>query len=84
MFTTYILHSDKIDKYYIGYTGDSLTERIRRHNTKHKGFTGKTNDWKMVFSLKFETKKEAYAFERKIKKWKSRPKIIELINEYKV
>jgi len=80
MFITYILYSDRIDKYYIGYTGDSLDERVRRHNSNHKGFTGKTDDWKIVFSEKFQTKKEAYAFERKIKSWKSRSKILQLIN----
>ncbi len=45
MFTVYILHSKVKDRYYIGYTGDIIEERIRRHNSDHKGFTGHCGDW---------------------------------------
>ncbi|MFN9116147.1 MAG: GIY-YIG nuclease family protein, partial [Bacteroidota bacterium] len=34
---TYILYSVQRDRYYIGSTGDHLEERLRRHNTNHKG-----------------------------------------------
>ncbi|MDX1270388.1 GIY-YIG nuclease family protein [Bizionia paragorgiae] len=33
MYLTYILYSDTLDRYYIGYTGDLLIERLRKHNT---------------------------------------------------
>ncbi|QCK13852.1 GIY-YIG nuclease family protein [Mangrovivirga cuniculi] len=74
-FYCYILYSAKLDKYYVGHTGDKLEERLRRHNTNHKGFTGKTNDWQIVYQEKYPTKVEAYAREREIKNWKSRKKI---------
>jgi len=48
-----------------------LPERLRKHNSNHSGFTGKYNDWKIVYSEKFVSKSEAYARERQIKKWKS-------------
>ena len=74
----YILFSSSIDKFYIGHTND-LFERLRKHNSNHKGFTGKCNDWKIVYSEKFNTKSEAYARERQIKNWKNRQRIEQLI-----
>lgn len=81
LFYTYILFSEKLDSYYIGYTGDTLQERLRNHNTNHKGFTGKTNDWVYKYIEKFETKKEAYARERYIKSRKSKMYLEKLIKE---
>ena len=75
----YILYSDKLDKYYIGYSGDELTARIRKHNSNHKGFTGKADDWILVYCEKYLTKALAYARERQIKGWKSRTAILRLI-----
>ena len=37
----YILFSAPADKFYVGHTNESLDERLRKHNTGHKGFTGK-------------------------------------------
>ncbi|MBI1780057.1 MAG: GIY-YIG nuclease family protein [Sphingobacteriales bacterium] len=71
----YILYSQSKNKYYIGYTGDSLDERLRKHNSNHKGFTGRTGDWQIVYTEKYLTKQEAYKREREIKSWKSRKKI---------
>jgi len=77
-FSTYILYSERIDRFYIGYTS-AIDSRIIRHNQNSKGFTGKANDWKIVFRKDFKSKIEAYNYERKIKSWKSREKIVELI-----
>ena len=77
-FTTYIIYSKTLDKYYIGFTAD-IVSRLQRHNQKGKGFTGKENDWQLVYKEEFASKAEAYLREREIKKWKSRKKIIELI-----
>ncbi len=76
---TYILHSISIDRFYIGSTKTPLADRLRRHNTNHKGFTGRTNDWKVVYEEKFDSYLDALAREKEIKSWKSRKKIIELI-----
>lgn len=51
-FTTYILYSKLLDTYYIGYTSD-MTSRLLRHNQKSKGFTGKVNDWEVVYKEYF-------------------------------
>jgi len=76
----YILYSFQIDKYYIGHTAGELTERLRRHNSNHKGFTGTAHDWKVVYFEEFPSKTEAYAREREVKSWKSRKKLEQLIN----
>jgi len=78
MFYTYILYSKIRNKYYIGSTVN-LTERLKKHNTNHAGFTGHTGDWCVVWSAVFQTKKEAILEEKRIKNWKSRVMIEKLI-----
>ena len=81
MYYFYVLFSENLNRYYIGHTAD-INERIKKHNTNHKGFTGKSNDWKVVYSEKFNLKTEAYSRERGVKSWKSRKKIEQLINSH--
>ena len=78
----YIIYSLSIDKFYIGHTAD-LEDRISKHNSNHKGFTGKANDWELVYSESYDSKTEAYARERQVKKWKSRRNIEALIKKQK-
>ncbi|MES2864235.1 MAG: GIY-YIG nuclease family protein [Bacteroidota bacterium] len=78
-FIVYIIFSSTKDKFYIGLTSD-LEEKIIRHNQRSKGFTGNTNDWKIVYTENYSTKTEALAREKQIKSWKSRIKIQELIS----
>jgi len=80
MHQVYILYSVIKDRYYVGFTSDSLSERIRRHNSNHAGFTGKTGDWKLVFSETHDTKDAAMKREKEIKMWKSRKMIEKLIS----
>ena len=75
MYTFYILYSVVRDRYYIGHTGDQMAERLRRHQSDHKGFTGGAGDWEVVYTAYFETKELAYAREREVKSWKSRKRI---------
>ncbi|MBM3177554.1 MAG: GIY-YIG nuclease family protein [Bacteroidetes bacterium] len=79
MFTFYILYSPSRDRYYLGYTSDQIQERLRRHNSKHKGFTGSQEDWQISFLEQYPDKISAYARERSVKSWKSRKKIEALI-----
>ncbi len=71
-FYTYILYSVQKDRYYIGSTGDDLNERLRRHNTNHKGFTGTASDWTYFHLEEFSSKDEAVKREKEIKSMKSR------------
>ena len=81
MFYVYILYSPSRDKYYTGHTGDNLEERLRKHNSDHKGFTGGSGDWQLVCRESYETKKEAYARELQIKNRKSRKYLEELVRQ---
>ena len=79
MYTFYVLYSEKLGRYYIGSTGDDIGERLRRHNSNHKGFTGSANDWTIMYIESFETKTRAEQREREVKKWKSRKLVEKLI-----
>ena len=79
-FIVYILFSETKNRFYIGFTSD-MQQRIMRHNQKSKGFTGYVNDWKIVYTEKYNSKEEAYTREQQIKSWKSRIKIQKLIND---
>ena len=46
--TVYILYSREADKYYIGCTEDTITERLRRHLSNHRGFTSRAKDWAIM------------------------------------
>ncbi len=78
MFYTYILHSKSLDKYYIGMSEDPIA-RLEKHLQKHKGFTAKAKDWKIVYSEKFSSKTQALLKEKTIKNWKSKKMIQKLI-----
>jgi putative endonuclease len=73
---TYILFSSSLNKFYVGSTRGNLDERLKKHNTNHNGFTGKSNDWVVVYTEEFKLFEDALRRERQIKSWKSR-KLIE-------
>ncbi len=83
-FYFYILFSEIKNKYYFGYTGDVLEERLRKHNSNHKGFTGGIGDWELKYSEVYSTKEEAIVREKQIKSWKSRKRIEELIKKSEI
>ena len=72
MFTTYILYSQLLDRYYIGFTADDIKCRLAKHLANHRGFTGKAKDWILVYQQSFITKQEAMQREKEIKSWKSK------------
>ncbi|MCL6261639.1 GIY-YIG nuclease family protein [Aquiflexum sp. TKW24L] len=76
----YILYSKNLDKYYVGHTCDVMNERLRKHNSNHKGFTGSSPDWILMYMEEYSDKESAYRRERQVKSWKSRKKILELID----
>ena len=83
MTLVYILHSKILNKYYIGSTEDEINERLRRHLSNHAGFTSKAKDWEVVHLEYFTDKRMAIAREKQLKAWKSKVRIIELINKNK-
>ncbi|MEK7162567.1 MAG: GIY-YIG nuclease family protein [Patescibacteria group bacterium] len=70
MFAVYILQSEKTGRYYIGYTSN-LDKRIRYHNSRKNKSTKSGIPWRLIKYENFDTKKEAWLRERKIKYYKS-------------
>ena len=70
-FYVYIIYSEKLDKYYVGYTVD-ISKRIGEHNSGISTYTAKANDWILKYSEYFPDRGTAIAREREIKKMKSR------------
>jgi putative endonuclease len=79
MFTTYILYSASLDRFYIGYTSLHIHTRLQMHLSDHKGFTAKAKDWKVVHTEQFASKADAMQREKQIKGWKSNIRIKDLI-----
>ncbi|HYG19368.1 MAG TPA: GIY-YIG nuclease family protein [Ohtaekwangia sp.] len=75
----YILYSPSADRHFVGHTTEPVLERLRKHNSNHKGFTVKFNDWEIVYTELFQSKKFAFQREMQVKGWKSRKKIEDLI-----
>ena len=79
MHHVYILFSEKLNRFYIGYTSD-LDIRLNLHlNGEHsRKFTYKADDWKLFFSMEWSSKKQALAIEKHIKAMKSKTYILNL------
>ena len=75
----YILHSEKLNRYYTGYTSD-INIRLEFHdNAESRKFTYNADDWKLIFSMQCETKLQALAIEKHIKLMKSKTYIQNLL-----
>ncbi|WP_375584090.1 GIY-YIG nuclease family protein [Cyclobacterium xiamenense] len=78
-FTVYVLHSEKFNKIYIGFTSD-LEKRLISHNELgKKGWTIKFRPWKVIHTEEFESKKEAMNREKYLKTGAGREFIRSLI-----
>lgn len=67
-FTVYILFSVTLNTYYVGHTGETISERLRKHNSNHKGFTGKVNDWALVYAETYQEKRRLSRENEKLKR----------------
>ncbi len=76
----YILYSVTRNKYYVG-SCENVQVRLKKHNTNHSGFTGKTGDWELKYTEEYLDKTSALKREKQIKDWKSRKMIEKLISE---
>lgn len=43
----------------VEFNSDTIGERIKKHNSNHKGFTGGKGDWVLKFIQNFTEKSEA-------------------------
>ncbi len=63
----YIIHSEKLDKYYVGSTQD-IDVRLKIHNTGASKFTKSGIPWTIVHAVDCINRTEALRLEKKIKK----------------
>ena len=82
MYTVYILYSQILDRFYVGYT-NNIDRRLREHNRKKGKYTDKGIPWELKYTESFEEKIEAKNREAYIKSRKSRIFIEELISKSK-
>ena len=80
MFTVYILYSEKLDKYYIGSTGD-FEGRLSRHRTANSGFTSRGKPWELVYTEEYLIRREALQREQQLKSWKNRERLEAIIRK---
>ena len=71
----YVLFSAQLDRYYIGHTENSVTDRLKKHLGEHKAWTGRAKDWVVVFEEQHPDKSAAMRREREVKNWKSRARL---------
>jgi len=79
MITVYILHSETLDKYYIGQTSQP-EERVNQHNRGESSYTKAGIPWKLVYRESFHTRSEAMKREKQLKASKNREYIRRLIH----
>jgi len=79
MFIVYILQSQSLNRYYVGYTND-LERRLTEHNRKKGKYTDSGIPWQLVYHEIHSTKTEAMNREKFIKLKKSRTFIESLIS----
>ena len=79
MATFYILYSRALDMHYFGHTAEPIDERLRKHLSRHTGWTARATDWQVVYTEVFPDKAAAYHREREVKAWKNRRQVEELI-----
>ena len=75
---TYIIYSDKVNKYYVGACTD-LDRRLYEHNIGHSKFTSTGIPWKLMYAEEFESIPLPKNREMQIKRMKSRKYIEGLI-----
>ncbi|WP_407944218.1 GIY-YIG nuclease family protein [Marinifilum fragile] len=79
MYYVYILQSQQDQSYYIGYTSN-IEIRLTYHNQGRSRYTRKKIPWLLMYSEKYNSKREALIREKFLKNQKSRVLIEELIS----
>ena len=79
-FYMYILHSETLDRYYIGSSAD-YEKRLIRHNAGATPSTKPGRPWKVVYTEEFSSRSEAIKRENYIKRMKSKVYIKSLVDK---
>lgn len=81
MFYLYILKSAKYPKTYVGISGN-IDKRLIEHNNNESTFTSKYVPWEVIYTERFESKKDAFKRERYFKSAAGRKKIKNIIDKF--
>ncbi len=72
MYCSYILFSEKLNRFYTGSTAD-FDERMEFHDTSDaRKFTSKATDWTLFDKIECDSKTQALSIEKHIKSMKSK------------
>ena len=78
-YIVYILHSEKLNRFYTGATSD-IDVRLHFHkNAEAHKYTHKADDWILMFTIACDNKSQMLGIEQHIKKMKSKTYIQNLI-----
>jgi len=69
MYSVYIIQSEVTGRYYIGFTSN-IDDRLKHHNSGANRSTKSGSPWRLVYKEVFDSKKEAWLREKKIKSYK--------------
>ncbi|MDD3607868.1 MAG: GIY-YIG nuclease family protein [Candidatus Moranbacteria bacterium] len=72
MFTVYVLRSLKNSKRYVGYTSKDSLERLREHNCGCNKWARENKPFRLIYTEKYEIKKEAIRGENFLKSGRGR------------
>ncbi|SHG00095.1 GIY-YIG nuclease family protein [Flavobacterium defluvii] len=79
MHLVYILHSFKLNRFYIGFTSDFDTRMEFHKNAESHKFTANAEDWVLFLKIECESKSQGLDIEKHIKKMKSKTYVENLI-----
>ena len=79
MYLVYILHSEKLKKFYTGFTSNFDVRLDFHFNSEGRKFTHNAMDWALYLKMECESKNQAMLIEKHIKKMKSKIYIQNLI-----
>ena len=76
----YILYSEKLNRFYVGSTDDFI-RRFEEHQRGQTRSTASGRPWKLAFKQEFCEAITAHRYEMRIKSWKSRKIIGQIIKD---
>ena len=79
MHQVYILHSQKLNRFYIGFTSNLEQRLVFHKNPENRKFTYNVSDWILFFTIDCNSKKHGLQIEKHIKSMKSKVYIENLV-----
>jgi putative endonuclease len=77
----YILFSQKLNRYYVGATGESVEQRLEKHLRNifgSRNYTAKAHDWSIFMEIPCASFEQSLKIEKHIKRMKSQKYIQDL------